>query len=165
MCSKSVVLDCWEWTGGWMKEAELAVCPHNVLQEPGQAQMACSHHCSVYKHHWILYWLEHNSYARTVPISCALTTMTWHLAPFFCPHGKITLSLLCCLRLGKECSWQPCSHQCHIAWSHSQPAAHSDLHSIEVEFRPILLYGLLAADVNYSLSTIISHRLCLSEWK
>lgn len=73
------------------------------------------------KHHGILHWLEHNSYARTVPISCAVITMTWHLAPFLCPHGKITLSLLCCLSLGKECSWQPCGHQYHIAWSHSQP--------------------------------------------
>lgn len=89
--------------------------------------MACSHHCPVYKHHGSLPWLEHNYSARTVPISCAVTTMTWHLAPFLCPHGKITLSLLCYLRLGKECSWQPCGHQCHIAWAHSQPAGHWDL--------------------------------------
>lgn len=60
----------------------------------------------------ILPCLEHNYYARSVPVSCAGTTMTWHLAPFLCPHGKVTLSLLYCLRLEKKCSWQPCGHYC-----------------------------------------------------
>lgn len=51
-----------------------------------------------------------------------------------------------------------------LGLTHS-PQATEILHSIGVELRPPLLNGLLTAAVNYSLSTAISHRLYLSEWK
>lgn len=91
--------------------------------------------------------------------------MTWHLAPFLCPHGKITLSLLCCLSLGRNAVGNHAATSITLLGLTHSPVAHRDLYSIGVELRPILLYALLTAAVNYSLSTVISHRLHLSEWK